>query len=298
MSSQLFHRADPIVLAICGGALCAGFALFPLNFSIISFIVTYFAALPIFFVGLSWGIPRLLVSALVAFTIFAIGSSLQAGAVFFLTTLLPAILIVSRFIKGDPAGYIVSWMTCFAIVLFLSIIIVLSMHSINVLEMIHEWIGFFVDEKTLKGLHGKIIPLFPGISSVTWILMNLVNASLAQRLVVRAHLTSRPYPLPTDNKLYEYWDLVLVLSLLLILTDVPLFAFIGQNLALICCVPLFFLGLKVVYSWLSQFNDPKIWLIIIVFMSILLVWPGMIIVMFGVLEPTLHLCRRWAPKEK
>jgi len=298
MSSQLFHRADPIVMAICGGVLCAGFALFPLNFSIVSFIVTYFAALPLFFVGLSWGVPRLLISSLVAFAIFAIGSSLQAGAVFFLTTLLPTILIVSRFIKGDPAGYIISWMTWFAIVLFLGIILILSAHSINVLEIIHEWISFFVDEKTLKGLHGKIIPLFPGISSVTWILMNLVNASLAQRLVMRARLSPRPYPLPTDNKLYEYWDMILASSLLLMLTGVPLFDFIGQNLAIISCVPLFFLGLKVVYSWLSQFADPKLWLIVIVFMSILLVWPGMIIVMFGVLEPTLHLCRRWAPKEK
>ena len=297
MSSQLFHRADPTLLAIAGGALCAGFALFPLNFSIISFIVTYFAALPLFFVGFSWGLPRLLISSLVAFSIFAIGSSLQSGAVFFLTTLLPAILIVSRFIKGDPAGHIVSWMTGFAMVLFLSIIIVLSIHSINVLEIIHEWIGFFVDEKALKSLHGKIIPLFPGISSVTWILMNLVNASLAQRLVMRANLSLRPYPLPSDNQLYEHWDMVLALSLLLMLTGVPLFDFIGQNLAIICCVPLFFLGLKVIYSWLSQFADPKLWLIVIVFMSILLVWPGMIIVMFGVLEPTLHLCRRWAPKE-
>jgi hypothetical protein len=205
---------------------------------------------------------------------------------------------VSRFIKGDPAGYIVSWMTWFAIALLLGIIMILSAHSINVLDIIHEWISIFVDEKTLKGLHGKIIPLFPSLSSVTWILMNLVNASLAQRLVTRAGLSPRPYPLPSDNKLYEYWDMILALSLLLMLTGIPLFDFIGQNLAIICCVPLFFLGLRVVYTWLSQFADPKLWLIVIVFMSILLVWPGMIIVMFGILEPTLHLCRQWAPKEK
>jgi hypothetical protein len=83
MSSQLFHRADPIVMAIFGGALCAGFALFPVHFSIISFIVTFFSALPLFFVGLSWGLPRLLIGSLVAFVIFSIGSSFQNGMGFF-----------------------------------------------------------------------------------------------------------------------------------------------------------------------------------------------------------------------
>jgi len=297
MNMERIQRVDPTILAVCAGALSAGFSLFPLNYSIISFLVTYFATIPLFFVGLCWGLSRLIISIIIAFGIFTLGAGVQASLVYFLTTLVPALLIVSRFLKGDPAGYIVSWVTGLAILMFLGILIVLSSQTVNVLDMLHSWFTFFADEQAYKSLHSNIIQLLPAISSVSWIMMCLVNASLAQRLAVRSELALRPYPLPKDTQLYEHWDLIFVSSLLLILTDVPLFAFIGKNIALISCVPLFFVGLKVVYAWLNQFDNAKLWMIIIVFMSIFLVWPGIVIVMFGVLEPTLHLCQRWTPNK-
>jgi hypothetical protein len=127
--------------------------------------------------------------------------------------------------------------------------------------------------------------------------MCLVNASLAQRLAVKGHLTQRPYPLPQDSQLYENWDLVLAAGLLLILTDISLFAFMGKNIALMSCVPLFLVGLKVVYAWLKQFDNPKFWVAGVIFMSIFLVWPAMFIVMFGILEPTARLSQRWTPNK-
>ena len=163
------------------------------------------------------------------------------------------------------------------------------------MDILREWFTLFADEKTLKSLHGRIVSLIPGISSISWILMCLINASLAQRLVMIGGHSQRPYPLPTDTQLYELWDIPLAICLMLVLTDVPLLVFIGENIALISCVPIYFLGLKVAYTWLRQYDNAKLWLIVIVFMSIFLVWPGIIIVMFGILEPTLHLCRRWTP---
>lgn len=293
MSQERMQRLNPNLLAFCGGILTAAFALFPLKFSILSFLITYFAALPLFFVGLCWGFPMAILGSLTAFGIFTMGAGFNAALVFALTTLLPTLLIVFRFLKGDPAGHIVSWVTGLSLVMFLGILLILSSHSINVLDILNEWFAFFADEEVLKKMHGNIIPLIPGISSISWIMMCLVNASLAQRLAVRAGLSKRPYPLPTDTKLYENWDIVLAVSLLLVLTGIPLFAFMGKNMALISTVPIFFVGLKVVYAWLDQFDNPKLWMIAVVFMSIFLVWPGIIIVMFGVLEPTLHLCQRW-----
>jgi hypothetical protein len=297
MSLGRIQRLDPMILSVCGGTLSAACALFPLNLSVFSFLITYFSALPLFFVGLCWGFPRLILGAIIAFGIFTVGAGFHSALVFCLTTLIPTLLIVYRFQKGDPAGYIVSWVAGLAIFMFLGIMLVLSFQSINVLDILHEWFSFFAEEEAFKKMHGHIVPLIPGISSISWIMMCLVNASLAQRLAVRAKLSPRPYPLPTDSKLYEHWDIVFAIALLLILTDVSLFAFIGKNMALISGVPIFFVGLKVVYAWLKQFDNPKLWMIAIVFMSIFLVWPGIIIVMFGFLEPTLHLSRKWTPNK-
>jgi hypothetical protein len=293
MSTKGIQRLDPTLLAICCGAMSAGFALFPLHLGIVSFLVTYFASLPLFFIGLSWGLQKFIVSILVAFGVFSIGSGLQSALAFALTTFVPAHLVIYRFLKGEPAGYIVSWLAGLAIAIFLGILIILSSQSINVLDILHEWFAFFADEQTFKKLHSNIIAYVPGISSISWILMCLVNASLAQRLATKLGLAQRPYPQPMDTRLYEHWDIVLALNLLLTLTGIPLLVFMGKNIALICCVPIFFVGLKAVYAWLAQFDNAKLWLIVIVFMSIFLVWPGIIIVMFGVLEPTFHFCKRW-----
>ncbi|MGV8948758.1 MAG: hypothetical protein ACOH2E_05260 [Candidatus Paracaedibacter sp.] len=298
MSTQRIHHVDPALVAICGGALTALLALFPLNFSIISFLLTYFAALPLYFVGLSWGLSRLMLAGAVAIGIFTIGAGLHASLAFILTTFIPALLIVFRVQKGDPAGYIVSWVTGLSITVFLGVTLVLSSQSINIMDVLQSWFSLFADESSLKGMSGQIIPLLPGLSSISWIMMCLVNASMAARLVARAQLGQRPYPVPTDTQFYENWDIILVLSLLLILTADPLFAFIGKNMALMSCAPIFLVGLKAVYTWFKQFNNPKLWMVVLVFMSIFLVWPGIIIVMFGVLEPTLHLRQRWAPNKE
>ncbi len=298
MSTERIRRVDPAVLAVCGGVFSALLALFPLNFSIISFLLTYFAALPLYFVGLSWGLSRLILAGLIAIGIFTMGAGIHASLVFILTTFVPTLLIVFRVQKGDPAGYIVSWVTGLSIVMFLGVTFILSAQSINIMDVLQSWFSLFADESKFKGMSNQIIILLPGLSSISWIMMCLVNASLAARLVVRAQLTQRPYPLPEDTQLYEHWDIVLAFSLLLILTEVPLFAFMGKNMALMSCIPIFLGGLKVAYAWLEQFDNPKLWMIVVVFMSIFLVWPGIIIVMFGVLEPTLHLRQRWTANKK
>lgn len=295
MSTNRIRHFDPNLMALCGGALSAAFSLFPVSFNIISFLVTYFAALPLFFVGLCWGLPRLLFASLVAFGIFLGGAGIHSGLGFAVTTILPVFLIIYRFQKGDPAGYIVSWVTGLTIGVFLTVLFILSAQSVNVLDLLHSWFSFFADEQAFKNLHGHIVPLLPGISSISWIMMCLVNASLAQQLAVKLHLTQRPYPLPKDAELYQNWDLILGASLLLVLTDVPLFAFMGKNIALMSCVPIFLVGLKVVYGWLGRFENPKVWVIAVVLMSIFLVWPAIFIVIFGILEPTVHLSQRWKP---
>jgi hypothetical protein len=297
MSTNRIRPFNPNLMALCGGALSAAFSLFPIHFTIVSFLVNYFAAFPLFFVGLCWGLPHLFFASFVALGILSGGAGAHAGLGFSITTLLPVFLIVYRFRKGDPAGYIVSWVTGLTIGIFLAVLLVLSAQSVNVLDLLHSWFSFFADEQAFKNLHGHIVPLLPGISSISWIMMCLVNASLAQQLAVKFHLTQRPYPLPKDTQLHQNWDLILAVSLLLVLTGVPLFAFMGKNIALMSCVPIFLVGLKVVYGWLGQFENPKIWMIAVVLMSIFLVWPAIFVVIFGILEPTVHLSQRWKPSK-
>jgi hypothetical protein len=279
--------------AILAGVITAALALLPLSFNVISFFLNYFAAFPLYLIGLSCGMHRLALAALIALALFMITAGIQPGLIFAITTLVPAFLIVYRIHKGDPGGYVVSWITALSIVIFVGIVMILASQSVNVLDVLKSWFALFSEQIPVKSMNTRLIGLLPGISGISWIIMCLVNASLALRFAALRNLTPRPYPTPNDRQLYENWDIIFGFGLLLVLTNAPLFAFIGENIALISCAPIFLVGLSVVYAWLGQYENPKIWLIGIIFLSFLLVWPGIVIVLFGVLEPTLHLRQRW-----
>lgn len=291
------RHLSPNVIAICGGILSSILSLLPLHFNILSFFMNYFAALPLFFVGMCWGGSHLMIAAIVSIGIFLIWSGFYSSLVFVITTLLPAFLIIDRFQKGDSAGYIISWVTGLAIVIFMGVLLILSTQSANVLDLLRSWLSLFMDEEAFKALQGQVIPLIPGISSISWLVMCFVNASIAQQLAIKAKLSQRPYPLLKDTQLYEHWDLVLGVGLLLTLTSRPLLVFMGKNVALISCFPIFLVGLKVIYTWLEEFENPKLWLIGVVIISIFLVWPAIFVVILGVLEPTLHFSQKGAPNK-
>jgi hypothetical protein len=277
--------------AILAGIASAVLALLPLRFNLISFFLNYFAAFPLYLIGLSFGIHRLVLAALIALVLYAATAGIQPGLIFTVTTLAPAFLIIYRAHKGDPAGYIISWITGLAIVIFMAVVVILASQSTNVLDVFKSWFALFTEQTPIKSMNSRLISLLPGISGISWIIMCLVNASLARHLA--ALIRKRPSITSFDNQFHKNWDIIFGLGLLLALTNAPLFAFIGENVALISCAPIFLVGLSVVYAWLTQYANPKIWLVGIAFLSFLLVWPAVVIVLLGVLEPTLHLRQRW-----
>jgi len=295
MGTNRIKRFEPNLLAVCGGALSAALALCPLSIGVISFFITYFGPIPLFFIGMCWGVRRLVIGACVALSIFSMGAGLHSGVVFLVATLAPAFLIVYRFQKGDPVGYIVSWVTGLAMGIFLVTLLILSAQSVNVLDLLHSWFSFFINDRTFKNFHGFMVPLLPGISSISWIIACFMNASIGQKLAVRAQLAQRPYPLLGEAQLHENWDIVLAFGLLLVVIDIPLFAFIGKNIALMSCIPIFLVGLRVVYAWLRQFENPQVWVVAIALISFFLVWPMAFIVILGILEPTVRLGQKWTP---
>lgn len=294
MNMHRIWQFDPTLIAIFGGTLTATFALLPLNTNLFLFLLNYLSAIPLYLVVFRGGTARLILASLCALGLFTAKSGLHQGFLFFITILVPTFLIIHRTQKGDTSGFIVSWITGLSIFIFLGTIGVLSAQSPNVLGVLQSWFSLFAEEIKRQNVPLQIIQLFPGISAISWIIMCLVNASLAQRLAIRTRLVSPPNPTFNTAQVSENWDIILALSLLMILTDSPLFAFIGKNVALMTCAPLFLVGLSVVNTWLRQFGNPRPWMAGIIFMSFLLVWPGIVIVILGILEPTVHLRQKWA----
>lgn len=302
---ETIRNLNPIVIAIIGGVLCAAFSLIPLSFSVFALILNYFSSLPLYLVAFGWGWQKAAKACFVALLVFTLFVGIPAALSFGLTTLSPVLVLTAAFLhkisnkaelKGGewyPAGYAISWITGYALTLFFVFTAYLMMQYATPEEAIKELFSALTHQTLLKEINAKLAWVFPGIIAISWIIMNLVNALIAQNLLKKYELAQRDYPGQLDRLLHRYWDIIFVFGVLLELTGHSLFAFIGINIAVISCVPLYLLGLSVIQVWLRQVEESRIWIFCIVVLSFLLVWPGAIVVLLGVLEPSLNLSRRF-----
>lgn len=306
---QTLRNINPTVIAVLGGLVCAAFSLVPLSFSILALILNYFSSLPLYLVAFGWGWQKGARACFVTFLIFLVSLGVSASFALSVTTLIPVLTISAAFLhrvsaskdgseemEWYPARYSISWITGCALVLFLGFTAYLMTKYATPEEAIKEWFSALEKQTYIKDVNAKLMGVFPGIIAVSWIVMNLVNAAIAQRILQKYVLNIRPYPGLRDRLLHQNWDIILICGVMLELTDHPLFAFIGTNVAVISCVPLYLLGLSVVRTWLNQVEEARIWIFCIVVLSFLLVWPGLIVVLLGVLEPSLKLSQRFTKK--
>lgn len=303
---EKIRSLNPTLIAILGGGLCSAFSLLPLSFSFFALVLNYFATLPLYLVAFAWGWQKGAQACFVTFLIYFLFFGVLTSFALSITTLLPVLTIVASFLhkipiqenKTDkkgwyPAGYTISWATGYALILFLLFTAYLMTQYATPEEAVKEWFAALGKQTLLKEVNPKLMWVFPGIIAVSWITMNLVNALIAQKILQKYTLNIRPYPGPMDRRLHQNWDIILVCGIMLELTGQPLFAFIGTNIVVICCIPLYLLGLSVVHTWLQQVEEARIWIFCIVILSFLLVWPGLIVVVFGILEPSLKLSQRF-----
>lgn len=299
MKTHPILQENPVLLSLCAGILSVLLGIFPLHLGVFSFLITYFSALPLYFVGLTYGFSHLALASFCAFCGFTIHAGLTGSFVFFGVTIFPALLLIFRVQKGDTLGHILSWFTGLSIAIFLIFIFIFSPQSIQVLENLQTTMGSFTKDPAFQNIKiQQIMHLLPALSSISWILMSLINALCAQRLTNVFQLKQRIF-FHTDGFVpSKNWDIIFIAGLLFTLTKIPLLDLIGKNIILMSGIPIFLVGLKIVYTWLKQFKNEKRWMFGIIFLSIFLVWPMIIIVILGVLEPTLHLYNRLASNEK
>lgn len=135
--------------------------------------------------------------------------------------------------------------------------------------------------------------LFPGIMILSILISLTVNILVTLRILEKASPELYP-PLQTEDfQISSYWDIIFLIGLLLILTKYEMFAFIGKNVLLLSCVPLYLYGLRIISSWLNQLENWWLWFVFAIVLSLVLVWPAMLIVLLGLLEPVLKIRKRF-----
>jgi hypothetical protein len=196
-------------------------------------------------------------------------------------------------VKWYPTGRILGWLTALGLGAFLIAYLVFINEDKGIRGAIERYFEIIrtanpnSDPAIVNQAVALVSQIFPAGAAASWILMNIVNAALAQHFLTRAGKNIRPKPAYRETE-PMLWPLgVFVLGGILMFFGEEL-GFFGLNILLIATVPFFFIGLAVLHSISSAWPGRPV-LLVGVYALMLLRWPAAIIALVGVLEFWLRL---------
>jgi len=273
----------------------------------------YFVQLPLLFVGFSLGSASASLAGLGALAIVILFGGSIAALVFLVVQLAPALLAVrqslmKRTAEDGSAEWYPPGLVLGALVLYAAAVMVLTLTWVRLATgsieaaftaaIAHVLDQFEAAGGAASGIGQQIVEnaaIVPGIVAVSWVLMTLVNAALAQFLALRGGQAQRPAIAFAELWLPRWCGPALGVTCLAALLVGGDAAYFAQGLAALFAVPYLLQGLAVVHSAAARLQARGLVLTGFYVVLVLFSWPLVVgIVLLGLLEDWAHFRRRLA----
>jgi len=137
--------------------------------------------------------------------------------------------------------------------------------------------------------------VFPGMVVVSWLTMAIVNAALAQGVLMRFGRNLRPAMRVAEVELPHWTPMLLAVAGILVLVGGNgQLSYLALNVAIVLLVPFFFAGLAVVHAFASRRQARTLLLVVFYFFLLVSGWPIALVIGLGVIEQWAGLRRRFA----
>ena len=140
----------------------------------------------------------------------------------------------------------------------------------------------------------SLTPLFPGAVAASWVIMAVVNAAIAQGLLVRMGQNLRPSPAYAAVDMPQWLSWPLVAAAAVALAGSGEWEYAGRNVAMVLAVPYFLLGLAVVHTLARRVAYTGPLLVVFYMIIVVSVWAALIVAGIGVAEQWIGLRDRSA----
>lgn len=278
--------------------------------------LVYLADLPLFMAGFAFGPQGAAISGAAGFMIAGmLGGGLAAG-IFGLMQALPAWLVVRQMLLQRPAiitasegtappgpaqnkveWYPVGDMMCWLTMLVAALLLVATVASLGGehgslsalisanLDRILQAMAPDWDPAQRSRIVDLMVPMFPGALGVSWLVMTIFNAVMAQNILVKMKKAIRPTPTYVGLQLPQWMSWPLVAAAALALLGAGEMEYTGRNLAMILSLPFFFLGLAVVHTWARRMVSGG-WMLLVMFYLVLVLsgWATLAVAGIGLIE--------------
>lgn len=267
-------------------------------------LLVYLAPLPLMMAGLGLG-PR---AAVIGSAAGAVATGWAGGVasmvIFIAAQALPATMLVALAMSqrrqagtADPQGGI-NWfppgeIAALLVVLGSSLLVLTAASSADVglsaLISAHlgEAFGMMapnVPEEARQRFADMLTPLFPGAVAASWVVMTVVNAALAQGLLVRMEKNLRPSPAYSAIDLPQWLSWPLVAAAVMALAGSGEWEYVGRNVAMTLAVPYFLLGLAVLHTLARRVTFTGPLLVAFYLVIVVSLWAALVVAGIGVVE--------------
>ncbi len=291
--------------ALYGTLLLGGVAPGGAGFGVATFLIPYFAQVPLFLAGLWLGLGGLTLAALTAAGLLLVAGGVVFTLVFLVVNAAPALVLVrqallsrgdaSRGIEWYPAPLLLAWLVGLALGAFVAATFLLALTGVELEPLIVEVLATAVRAdaapEVLRDAAQGIARILPGVVGASWMLMVMVNAVLAQSIAVHLGRNLRPSPDMASLALPSSLGILFAISLAGSLMP-GLAGFLGLNMVLLLAAGFALAGLGVVHTAARRWPNRRAWLTAVYVFLFLFGWPVIALAGLGLVDPWLNLRQR------
>jgi len=308
-----------LLMSVSGGVLSTLLYLSVVSGSFGAVILAYLAPLPLLMVGLGLGLRSGLVAGAVAMLAVALFGGVLFGLTYGLANVAVVAVIVRQalLVRTAPDGG-VEW---YPPGLLLVILTGLGLAGIGaaalatlgnpgglegaVREFLVVGLGDVatmptgtdaqVSELPVSDMVEGFTQVFPALVVVSWLAMAIINASLAQGVLMRFGRNLRPAMRVAEIELPHWTPMLLAAAgVLALLGGQGELGYLALNAAIVLLVPFFFAGLAVVHAFAGGRQARTLLLVVFYFFLLVSGWPIALVVGLGVIEQWAGLRRRFS----
>lgn len=298
------------LFALCGGALSGACYLSVLSGIPDALILAYLAQFPLILAGLGMGVSASVLAALAAVLLIALIGGIFGAMSFTLFGAAPSILLTKLALLARPRGSegngeeapegelewyspgaMIMWLTGFGVLAFMVALFTASSQSGGLEGVIREELTLTMsqfldsyDESLRQSVIEMVAPFFPSALFVFWLVMMVVNAALAQGILVRWNRNLRPTPDITQVELPNILPMAIAAASVIALLGEGTSAYAARNLVVIFSVPYFFSGLGVIHALMRRVADSILPLVLFYVFLLFLGWPIFMITGLGFID--------------
>jgi hypothetical protein len=302
-------RLTAVLAAIALGVAGGGLYLAVVLGSPGALILVYLTQLPLFAAGLWLGVGAAAIAGVTATLMLLAASDFLAAAVFAGLNVVPVTLLVRQALLARrqpdetvawyPPGLLTAWLTAFALGGIGVAVIVFGgpagLHAAlsEVIQQALDRLSFQPGTADEGEIADALALVVPGIIAASWMVMAIINATLAQGVLTRFKLNWRPSPDLAQLDLPLWIPLALAVAATLTMLG-GMGRFFGVNAIVTLSVPFCLAGLGVVHALTRRLSNPRFILVLFYVLAGLFGWPLLVAAALGLVEPWLGLRRRFA----